>query len=51
MVHKGGHKRDLAYTAPMAVDKRNFIIKSVISPDNVDDSMVFDAVYDFLVHN
>ncbi len=49
MFHKGEHKRDFAYTAQVACDKRNFILKSVITPGNVHDSTVFDAVYDPLV--
>ena len=44
--HKGEHERQFAYIAGTACDKRNFILGFAVSPGNVHDSVMFDAVYE-----
>lgn len=46
LFHKGEHKVEFAYTAHVACDTKNFILGCEITPGNVHDSLVFDAVYD-----
>lgn len=43
--HKGEHQKCFAYTAHVACDKNNFILKADVSAGNVHDSMMFDSVY------
>lgn len=43
--HKGEHKKCFAYTAHVACDKNNFILKSDVSPGNIHDSVEFDNLY------
>lgn len=43
---KGEHKRQFAYKAHTACDKHGFILKAVVIPGNVRDSVAFDEVYD-----
>ena len=42
---KGDHKRQFAYEAHTACDKRGFILEAVVTPGNVHDSVAFDQVY------
>lgn len=49
LFHKGEHKVEFAYTAHVACDKKNFILGLEVTPGNVHDSTVFDAVYDQVV--
>ena len=42
---KGDHKRQFAYEAHTACDKRGFILEAVVTPGNVHDSAAFDQVY------
>ena len=46
LFHKGEHKVEFAYTAHVACDKKNFILGVEVTPGNIHDSVVFDAVYD-----
>lgn len=43
--HKGEHQKCFAYTAHVACDKNNFILKADVSAGNVHDSVMFDSVY------
>ena len=43
---KGDHKRQFAYEAHTACDKRGFVLETVITPGNVHDSAAFDEAYD-----
>lgn len=43
--HKGEHEKCFAYTAHVACDKNNFILKADVSPGNVHDSVMFDGLY------
>ena len=43
---KGEHKRQFAYEAHTACDKNGFVLETVVTPGNIHDSVVFDAVYD-----
>lgn len=43
--HKGEHQRCFAYTAHVACDPNNFILKAEVSAGNVHDSVMFDGVY------
>lgn len=43
---KGEHKRRFAYEAHTACDKNGFVLETVVTPGNIHDSVVFDAVYD-----
>ena len=43
LFHKGEHKVEFAYTAH---DRNNFVLACEVTPGNVHDSMVFDAVYE-----
>lgn len=43
---KGEHKREFAYEAHTACDKRGFVLETVVTPGNVHDSVAFDEVYD-----
>ena len=45
LFHKGEHQKCFAYTAHVACDKNNFILKSDISPGNIHDSVCFDKLY------
>jgi transposase len=49
LFHKGEHKVEFAYTAHVACDKHNFVLGFEVTPGNVHDSIVFDAVYDEIV--
>ena len=42
----GDHKRQFAYEAHTACDENSFILETVITPDNIHDSVAFDQVYD-----
>ena len=46
LFHKGEHKVEFAYTTHVACDEHNFILNCEVTPGNVHDSRVFDAVYD-----
>ena len=46
MFRKGEHKHCFAYGAHTVCDKNNFILGVEVTPGNVHDSRVFDAVYD-----
>jgi transposase len=46
LFHKGEHKKCFAYGAHTVCDKHNFILGVEVTPGNVHDSVVFDAVYD-----
>jgi transposase len=43
--HKGEHEKCFAYTAHVACDKNNFVLKADVSPGNVHDSVMFDGLY------
>lgn len=43
--HKGEHQKCFAYTAHVACDRNNFILKSDVSAGNVHDSVMFDNLY------
>ena len=43
--HKGEHQKCFAYTAHVACDRNNFILKADVSAGNVHDSVMFDGVY------
>lgn len=43
--HKGEHQKCFAYTAHVACEKNNFILKAEVSAGNVHDSVMFDSVY------
>jgi len=43
--HKGEHQKCFAYTAHVACDRNNFILKADISAGNVHDSVMFDGLY------
>lgn len=49
LFHKGEHKVVFAYSAHMACDRNNFILGLEVTPGNVHDSLVFDAVYNTVV--
>lgn len=49
LFHKGEHKVVFAYTAHVACDEHNFVLGCEVTPGNVHDSTVFDAVYDDVV--
>lgn len=49
LFHKGEHKVVFAYTAHVACDTNNFILGCEVTPGNVHDSTIFDAVYDKVV--
>lgn len=49
LFHKGEHKVEFAYSAHVACDKKNFILDCDVTPGNVHDSIMFDAVYDKVV--
>ncbi|MEN6389372.1 MAG: IS1182 family transposase [Syntrophomonas sp.] len=49
LFHKGEHKVEFAYSAHVACDKKNFILDCEVTPGNVHDSIMFDAVYDKVV--
>ena len=49
LFHKGEHKVVFAYTAHVACDEHNFVLGCEVTPGNVHDSMVFDAVYEDVV--
>lgn len=46
LFRKGEHKTEFAYTAHVACDENNFVLACEVTPGNVHDSKVFDAVYD-----
>ena len=46
MFRKGEHKTEFAYTAHVACDDNNFVLACEVTPGNIHDSKVFDAVYD-----
>lgn len=46
LFRKGEHKTEFAYTAHVACDENNFVLDFEVTPGNVHDSKVFDAVYD-----
>ena len=43
--HKGEHQKCFAYTAHVACDRNNFILKSDVSAGNMHDSVMFDGLY------
>jgi transposase len=43
--HKGEHQKCFAYSAHVACDKNNFILKAEVSAGNVHDSVMFDRLY------
>lgn len=43
--HKGEHEKCFAYTAHVACDQNNFVLKADVSPGNVHDSVMFDGLY------
>jgi len=43
--HKGEHQKCFAYTAHVACDKNNFVLKADVSAGNVHDSVKFDSLY------
>ena len=45
LFRKGEHKTEFAYTAHVACDENNFVLACEVTPGNVHDSKVFDAVY------
>lgn len=49
LFHKGEHKVVFAYTAHVACDEDNFVLGCEVTPGNVHDSTVFDAVYEDVV--
>ena len=49
LFHKGEHKVVFAYSAHVACDRNNFILSVEVTPGNVNDSVVFDDVYDKVV--
>ena len=46
LFRKGEHKTEFAYTAHVACDDNNFVLACEVTPGNVHDSKVFDAVYE-----
>jgi len=46
LFHKGEHKVEFAYSAHTACDKNNFVLGTTVTAGNVNDSTVFDEVYD-----
>ncbi|MDL2294203.1 IS1182 family transposase [Ruminococcaceae bacterium OttesenSCG-928-D13] len=46
LFRKGEHKTEFAYTAHVACDEGNFVLACEVTPGNVHDSKVFDAVYE-----
>lgn len=42
---KGEHQRCFAYTAHVACDRNNFILKADVSAGNIHDSVMFDGLY------
>ena len=46
LFHKGEHKVEFAYTTHVACDKNNFVLACDVTPGNVHDSVMFDAVYE-----
>ena len=46
LFRKGEHKVEFAYTAHVACDEHNFVLAFEVTPGNVHDSKVFDAIYD-----
>lgn len=49
LFRKGEHKVVFAYTAHVACDEHNFVLGCELTPGNVHDSTVFDAVYEDVV--
>ena len=45
LFHKGEHKKQFAYVAGTACDKRNFILGFSVALGNTHDSVMFDDVY------
>ena len=43
--HKGEHQKCFAYTAHVACDKNNFVLKADVSAGNIHDSVKFDGLY------
>lgn len=43
--HKGEHQKCFAYTAHMACDRNNFVLKADVSAGNIHDSVMFDGLY------
>jgi transposase len=48
LFHKGEHQKCFAYTAHVACERHNFILKSDVSAGNVHDSVMFDGLYNKL---
>lgn len=46
LFRKGEHKTEFAYTAHVACEGNNFVLACEVTPGNVHDSKVFDAVYE-----
>lgn len=49
LFHKGEYKVEFAYTSHVACDENNFVLACEVTPGNVHDSMVFDAVYEDVI--
>jgi transposase len=45
MFVKGEHEKQLAYVANTACDKHNFILDFIVGAGNINDSVMFDALY------
>lgn len=43
--HKGEHQKCFAYTAHVACDRNNFVLKADVSAGNIHDSVMFDRLY------
>ena len=49
LFRKGEHKAVFAYTAHVTCDEHHFVLGCEVTPGNVHDSTVFDAVYEDVV--
>jgi transposase/transcription elongation factor Elf1 len=50
LFHKGEHEKMFAYTAHTACDKNGFILGCNVSAGNVHDSVMFDELYEKVIH-
>ena len=51
LFHKGEHEKMFAYTAHTACDKHGFVLGCEVSPGNVHDSVMFDDLYEKVIHS
>ena len=51
MSEKGEHKRQFAYEAHTASDKRGFVLAVEVTAGNIHDSVAWDTVFDFVIAN